>query len=142
MILIDANLLIYAHVINFPQHAAATDWLNECLNASAPVGLPWPSLLGFLRIVTNPRIFERPESIKDAWKQIKEWLECPSAWIPQPAERHVEILEGLLIDLNITAILVPDAHLAALAIEHGLILCSTDGDFGRFPNLKWQNPIS
>ena len=142
MILIDANLLIYAHVNNLPQHFAAKGWLDECLNASAPVGLPWPSLLGFLRIVTNSRIFERPESNKDAWKQVKEWLECPSAWIPRPAERHVEILEGLLIDLNITANLVPDAHLAALAIEHGLILCSADGDFGRFPNLKWQNPIS
>ena len=142
MILIDANLLIYAHVKNLPQHVAAKGWLDKCLNASAPVGLPWPSLLGFLRIVTNPRIFERPESIKDAWKQVKEWLECPSTWIPQPAERHVEILEGLLVDLNITANLVPDAHLAALAIEHGLILCSADGDFGRFPDLKWQNPIS
>ena len=142
MILIDANLLIYAHVNNLPQHFDAKGWLDECLNASAPVGLPWPSLLGFLRIVTNPRIFERPESIKDAWKQVKEWLECPSTWIPQPAERHVEILEGLLVDLNIIANLVPDAHLAALAIEHGLILCSADGDFGRFPNLKWQTPIS
>ena len=142
MILIDANLLIYAHVKNLPQHLAAKDWLDKCLNASAPVGLPWPSLLGFLRIVTNPRIFERPESIKDAWKQVKEWLECQSAWIPRPAERHVEILEGLIVDLNITANLVPDAHLAALAIEHGLILCSADGDFGRFPDLKWQNPIS
>ena len=142
MILIDANLLIYAHVKNLPQHVAARGWLDKCLNASAPVGLPWPSLLGFLRIVTNPRIFERPESIKDAWKQVKEWLECPSAWIPRPAERHVEILEGLIVDLNITANLVPDAHLAALAIEHGLILCSADGDFGRFPSLKWQNPIS
>jgi len=142
VILIDANLLIYAHVNNLPQHFAAKGWLDESLNASAPVGLPWPSLLGFLRIVTNPRIFERPESIKDAWKQVKEWLECPSAWIPRPAERHVEILEGLIVDLNITANLVPDAHLAALAIEHGLILCSADGDFGRFPALKWQNPIS
>ena len=142
MILIDANLLIYAHVKNQPQHFAAKGWLDECLNASARVGLPWPSLLGFLRIVTNPRIFEQPESIKDAWKQVKEWLECPSAWIPRPAERHVEILEGLIVNLNITANLVPDAHLAALAIEHGLILCSADGDFGRFPNLKWQNPIS
>ena len=142
MILIDANLLIYAHVKNLPQHVTAKGWLDKCLNASAPVGLPWPSLLGFLRIVTNPRIFERPESIKDAWKQVKEWLECPSAWIPRPAERHVEILEGLIVDLNITANLVPDAHLAALAIEHGLILCSADGDFGRFPDLKWQNPIS
>jgi toxin-antitoxin system PIN domain toxin len=142
VILIDANLLIYAHVKNLPQHVAAKGWLDKCLNASAPVGLPWPSLLGFLRIVTNPRIFERPESIKDAWKQVKEWLECQSAWIPRPAERHVEILEGLIVDLNITANLVPDAHLAALAIEHGLILCSADGDFGRFPDLKWQNPIS
>jgi toxin-antitoxin system PIN domain toxin len=142
VILIDANLLIYAHVKNLPQHVAAKGWLDKCLNASAPVGLPWPSLLGFLRIVKNPRIFERPESIKDAWIQVKEWLECPSAWIPRPAERHVEILEGLIVDLNITANLVPDAHLAALAIEHGLILCSADGDFGRFPDLKWQHPIS
>ena len=142
MILIDANLLIYAHVSNFPQHHAAKNWLDENLNLTAPVGLPWPSLLGFLRIVTNPRIFERPASMKNAWQQIKEWLASPSAWIPQPAERHHEILEGLLIDLDITANLVPDAHLAALAIEHGLILCSTDGDFGRFPDLKWQNPIT
>jgi toxin-antitoxin system PIN domain toxin len=142
VILIDANLLIYAHVNNLPQHLAAKGWLDKCLNASAPVGLPWPSLLGFLRIVTNPRIFEQPESIKDAWKQVKEWLECPSAWIPRPAERHAEIMEEFLVDLNITANLVPDAHLAALAIEHGLILCSADGDFARFPKLKWQNPIS
>jgi toxin-antitoxin system PIN domain toxin len=141
VILVDANLLVYAHVNNLPQHFATKNWLDACLNASAPVGLPWPSLLGFLRIVTNSRIFERPESIKDAWQQIKEWLDCPPAWIPQPTERHAEILEGLLIDLNITANLVPDAHLATLAIEHGLILCSADGDFGRFPDLKWQNPL-
>jgi len=141
MILIDANLLIYAHVNNLPQHFVAKKWLDECLNSSPPVGLPWPSLLGFLRIVTNSRIFERPELIKDAWQQISEWLDCPSVWIPQPTERHAEILEGILFDLNITANLVPDAHLATLAIEHGLILCSADGDFGRFPGLKWHNPL-
>jgi len=98
VILVDANLLIYAHVKNLPQHFAAKGWLDECLNASAPLGLPWPSLLGFLRIVTNPRIFEQPESVKDAWKQIKEWLECPSTWIPRPSERHVEILEDILLE--------------------------------------------
>ncbi len=142
MILTDANLLIYAHVTNLPQHGAAKQWLDAVLNGPAPVGLPWQSLLGFLRIVTNPRIFERPEPIKDAWNQVNEWLTCPTTWIPQPTERHAEILEGLMVNLNITSNLVPDAHLAALAVEHGLSLFSTDGDFGRFPDLKWENPIS
>lgn len=142
MILVDANLLIYAHVSGLSAHEPARKWLNERLNGSAPVGIPWPSMLAFLRITTNPRVFEKPETIADAWRQIAEWLECPTVWVPQPAEQHAAILGELLIVANITANLVPDAHLAALAIEHGLTLCSTDGDFARFPGLKWQNPIS
>jgi uncharacterized protein len=111
------------------------------MNESAPVGLPWPSLLGFLRLVTNPRIFQRPETIERAWKQVESWLGCDSAWIPQPTDRHREILGPLLAHIAGRANLVPDAHLAALAIEHGLQLCSTDGDFARFPELRWQNPL-
>ena len=142
MILVDANLLIYAHGARFPQHKRAKAWLDERLNGTAPVGLPWPSLLAFLRLVTNPRIFEHPETTAEAWKQIEEWLDCAPVWIPAPMERHRELLASILINQNITANLVPDAHLAALAMEHGLVLCSTDGDFGRFPNLRWENPIS
>lgn len=141
MILVDANLLIYAHVSTFSQHERARSWLDEQMNGAAPVGLPWSSLLAFLRLVTNPRLFDNPESITDAWEQVVAWLNCDSSWIPAPTERHAQILGSLLAGPGVHANLVPDAHLAALAIEHGLILCSTDGDFGRFPGLRWRNPL-
>jgi toxin-antitoxin system PIN domain toxin len=143
VILVDANLLIYAHVGSFAQHKSAVAWLDRQLNGSNRVGLPWESLLAFLRLVTNPRVFERAESVRDAWKQVRAWLSCEVVWIPQPTERHAELLEDLLARPGVHANLVPDAHLAALALEHGLTLCSTDGDFARFlPLLRWQNPIA
>lgn len=141
MILVDANVLIYAHVRSFPQHARARSWLDGRLGGSAQVGLPWPSLLGFLRLVTNRRVFERPESTDAAWQQVVDWLGCDSVWIPQPTDRHHEVLGRLLGRVNVVANLIPDAHLAALAIEHGLTLCSTDSDFARFPDLRWDDPL-
>lgn len=141
MILVDANLLIYAHVSAFPQHERARDWLDARLNGAAPVGLPWESLLAFLRITTNPRVFERPEPVASAWRQVRAWLAGERTWIPLPTERHREILDDLLAVPGVQANLVPDAHLAALAIEHGLILCTTDGDFARFPGLRRENPL-
>ena len=142
MILIDANILIYAHVSSFAQHNLARDWLDQQLNASARVGLPWTSLLAFLRLVTNPRVFEQPEAIRDAWEQVHTWLTAETVWIPQPAERHADILGEFLALPGVHGNLVPDAHLAALAVEHGLTLCSTDGDFARFQGLRWLNPIA
>ena len=142
MILVDANLLVYAHVRSLPQHARARDWLDRRLSQGAPVGLPWPSLLAFLRIVTNPRVFERPEPMSEAWRQVGAWLANEAVWIPQATERHGDILGALFAAAGVHANLVPDAHLAALAIEHGLLLCSTDGDFARFPDLRWLNPLS
>ena len=142
MILVDANLLVYAYVSSLPQHKAASAWLDERLNGAAPVGLPWPSLLAFVRLVSNPRVFERPKSVAAAWKQVEDWLDCPPVWVPQPTERHRELLGSLLKSQAGRANLVPDAHLAALAIEHGLILFSTDGDFARFPDLRWENPLT
>jgi hypothetical protein len=141
VILVDANLLIYAHVSSFPQHVQAARWLDAQLSGTGRVGLPWPSLLGFLRIVTNPRVFERPEPVARAWSQVQAWLEPKVAWIPQPTEQHRNVLGSLVTTAGVQANLVPDAHLAALAIEHGLLLCSTDGDFGRFADLRWQNPL-
>jgi hypothetical protein len=141
MILVDANLLIYAHVSSFPQHAQARSWLDTRLSGSGRVGLPWPSLLGFMRIVTNPRVFGRPESVARAWRQIRAWLEPETAWIPLPTDQHRDVLGKLVTQSAVQANLVPDAHLAALAIEHGLLLCSTDGDFARFADLRWQNPL-
>jgi toxin-antitoxin system PIN domain toxin len=84
MMLIDANILIYAHVSSFVQHDPARDWLDQQLNASIPVGLPWVSLLAFLRLVTNPRVFEKPEPTAEAWQQVRSWLASDTAWVPQP----------------------------------------------------------
>jgi toxin-antitoxin system PIN domain toxin len=142
MILLDANLLICAHVKSFHQHEQAKAWLDARLSSGDAVGLPWPSLLAFVRIVTNPRVFERPEPMFDAWRQVEAWLDVEAVWIPSPGERHRTLLASLLASDGRAANLVPDAHLAALAIEHGLLLCSTDGDFARFPGLRWQNPLT
>ena len=142
MILVDANLLIYAHVSSFAQHNTARDWLDRQLDGFARVGLPWASVLAFLRLVTNPRVFERPEPMVEAWRQIVEWLACEPAWVPEPTERHGELLGQFLKPSGMHANLVPDAHLAALAIEHGLTLCSADSDFARFPGLPWLNPLT
>lgn len=141
MILVDANLLVYARVASLPQHATARGWLDQCLNGTARVGLPWASLLAFIRLVTNPRIFERPETMASAWRQVEEWLDCPRVWIPLPTDQHRQLLGSLLKGQGTRANLVPDADLAALAMEHGLKLCSTDGDFARFPALKWEDPL-
>ncbi len=141
MIVLDVNLLLYAYVDTFPQHNAARDWLDSALNGSSRVGLPWPSLLAFVRLACNPRVFAPAVSVESAWRQVAHWLSCEVVWIPQPTARHAEILGELLISANANSNLVSDAHLAALAIEHGLTLCTTDGDFARFRGLRWQNPL-
>lgn len=142
MILVDVNLLIYAINSNAPQHDAARIWLERSLTDVSRVGLPWASLLGFLRVATHPKLFSRPLATRVAWQQIEEWLASDVVWIPQPTTRHSHVFGRLLIDNNIYGSLVHDAHLAALAIEHGLTLCSTDGDFARFRELKWFNPLA
>ena len=141
--LLDANLLIYAYVQSVPQHEAAQSWLEQHLaQPQPPLGLPWPSLLAFVRIVTNPRAFARPVPVTRAWQQVEQWLQCACVWIPLPTDRHVTVL-GALIQTGTSehTKLVSDAHLAALAIEHALTLYSTDRDFARFPGLRWENPL-
>lgn len=142
MILVDVNLLIYATTESMPQHRASRTWLETQLNGSSRVGLPWGSLLGFVRVTTNRHAFPRAMTMGNAWQQVLDWLACEPSWIPQPTERHAEILGALLAQPGVNGNLVSDAHLAALAIEHGLTLCSTDGDFARFRELKWQNPLA
>lgn len=141
MILVDANLLIYATMSGTPQHAAARSWLDEKLNGRFQVGLSWSSLLAFLRITSNPRLFEQPMALEDALHQVSAWLSVPVVWIPVPTERHYELVSSLLAN-ETRSDLVTDAHQAALALEHGLVLCSTDGDFERFAGLRWENPLS
>ncbi|MGH7314430.1 MAG: type II toxin-antitoxin system VapC family toxin [Candidatus Rokuibacteriota bacterium] len=141
MILVDANLLIYAHVSALPQHAAARTWLDDRLQGTSRIGLPWPSLLAFVRVVSNPRVFQHPEPVPSAWQQVEDWLDQEPVWVPTPTEQHRTTLAPLLREATDRPYLVPDAHLAALAIEHGLTLCSTDRDFARFPGLRWENPL-
>ena len=142
MILVDANLLLYAANRTAPDHTRARTWLDDRLNGSVAVGLPWPSLLAFVRLTTNPAILKHPITTANAWRQVDEWLACEPAWTPVPGEGHRRIVGGFLKASWMTSQLVPDAHLAALAIEHGLTLQSTDGDFARFPGLKWENPLA
>jgi toxin-antitoxin system PIN domain toxin len=142
VILIDVNLLLYATNVSAGQHRAASEWLDRQLVESPRVGLPWPTLLGFLRLATNARVIMRPLTMAAAWQQVSQWLACEAAWIPLPTERHADVFGKLLAEPGVYGNLVPDAHLAALAIEHGLTLCSTDGDFGRFLELKWLNPLA
>ncbi|MFQ5704431.1 MAG: type II toxin-antitoxin system VapC family toxin [Gemmatimonadales bacterium] len=141
MILVDANLLVYSFAQDLPQHDRAREWLDDRLNGTTRVGLPWESLLAFVRLVSNPRIFERPAPVPRAWRQVEEWLAVEQAWIPLPTPRHQDVLGGVLKEIAGRANLVPDAHLAALAIEHGLTVCSSDGDFARFSDVRWSNPL-
>lgn len=140
MILVDANLLVYAWNRGAPQHERAGAWLQERLNERTGVGIPWSSLLAFVRLVSNPRIFERALPVDAAWCQVEEWLSLPNVWTPEPAQRHQEILQSLMPETGKSE-LIPDAHLAALAIEYGLVLQTTDRDFARFSGLRWENPI-
>lgn len=141
MILVDVNLLVYAKMRPMDEHEVARAWLEERLSDIYGVGLPWSSLLGFARVTTNPRIFERPLRMTDARTQIREWLSLPNVFVPEPTDRHVEILEALLAEADHPRH-IPDAHLAALAIEYGLTLHTTDRDFARFSGLRWENPLA
>jgi uncharacterized protein len=141
MILVDANLLVYAHDTSAPEHAAARPWFERLLNEPERVGLPWPSLLAFVRLVSNPLVVRTPVKPGEAWTRAAEWLARENVWIPAPGPQHADLLARLLAEASVTSRMVPDAHLAALAIEHGLRLCSTDGDFAKFPGLHWENPL-
>jgi len=116
--------------------------MEEQLNGTSRVGIPWPSLLAFLRLSTNHRVFQYPLPMEIAWKQVEDWLDCAPVWTPEPGQNHRGLMRSLLVGQSLSAQLIPDVHLAALALEHGLTLCSADGDFARFSGLKWINPVA
>jgi toxin-antitoxin system PIN domain toxin len=140
--LLDANLLLYAVNTRSVQHDAARTWLTDQMNGSRRVGIPWQSLGAFLRIATHPRAFEHPLSSADAWARLSDWLAAPASWVPEHGAAHAEILGELIRAHDIRGNLVPDAQLAALALEHGLTICSADSDFARFPEIRWLNPLT
>lgn len=142
MILVDVNLLVDATMTSAAGHDAARPWLQERLSGTARVGLPWAVLTGFVRVVGQPRAWERPVPVVEAMSVVRSWLSRPCTWIPEPGPRHVERLAELL-GAQPSVRLVSDAHLAAIALEHGLELCSQDGDFARWGDqgLRSRNPL-
>lgn len=140
--LVDANILLYATDIASPFHHSARTWMEDALNGSRRVGIPWASISAFLRIATNPRAMGDPLSPADAWSIVDAWLDAEPVWVPLPGAGHRPILARLIVDLDLRANLIPDAALAALSIEHGLRVVSADSDFARFTEVTWVNPVA
>jgi uncharacterized protein len=141
LILVDANILLYAEDRLSPLHDPAREWWSARLSGSAPVCLCWSVVSAFLRIATNRRVFERPLTMEEAIGRVQSWLDQPCVRIVRPTERHWQFFRDMLTSGSATANLVADAHLAALAVEHGCEFHSTDADFSRFPRLTWKNPL-
>jgi hypothetical protein len=141
VILVDANLLLYAYDPRAGRHESSRAWFESVLSGSEFVRFAWVSLWAFARISTNPRVFERPLSALEAAAAVSSWLDQPVAGILEPGERHLEIFSRLLVEGQAAGPLVMDAALAAMAIEHGATLYTTDRDFARFPGLDWVNPL-
>ncbi len=141
MIVVDSNLLIYAYTATSPEHVPARRWVESVFSGKDPVRIPWSTVHAFLRITTQSSLFERPFTIAEAAAIIESWMEQPSVAILQPGGRYWSILRRLLRDSQIRGNLVMDAHLAALALEHGGTLFTTDKDFARFDELRMTNPL-
>lgn len=137
----DANLLLYAYNENAPQHSKAKNWLEESLSSPEIFGLSWQTITAFLRISTNPKSYPLPFTLSEAVEIVEEWLAQPQVKILQPTEKHGEIFSNLIIEGQTHGALMMDAHLAALTIEHGAVLATTDRDFAKFSKLKTLNPL-
>ena len=134
MILVDVNLLVDATMSAGRDHEAARSWLEERLDGTARVGLPWASLTGFVRVAAQPYAWESPLTVDQALSVVRSWFSNPCAWVPEPGPRHLEILDDLVAAAP-SVRLVTDAHLAAIALEHGLEVVSRDRDFARWSSL-------
>jgi uncharacterized protein len=141
-VLVDANLLLYAVDRSSDHHDVASAWLTRVLNGTTRVGIPWQTIGAFVRIVTHPRVTTRPLSGDAAWAFVDAWLAADPSWIPPASERTAAVYGELTSSVAVTGNLVPDAMLAALAVEHGLTVMSADTDFARFPHIRWENPLA
>ena len=142
MILVDANILLYAEDSRSIRHAVARKWWDQQLSGTQPVNLCWPVINAFIRIGTNARLHERPLTIEEASTRVQSWFDQPCVRLVQATDQHWSIFQGLMTEAQAVGDLVSDAHLAALAIEHNCTMQSTDSDFARFPGLKWNNPVA
>jgi len=142
VILPDVNLLLYAVDTTSPRHDAARAWLETRLSGSETVAFSWSVLTAFVRLSTHPSVFEQPLTSAQAFDIVEGWLEQPSVIVAHPGDRHHITMRELLEPLSTAGNLVPDAHLAALALEHGATLHSSDHDFARFAGLRWIDPLA
>lgn len=142
MKILDANLLLYAVNRDAPHHDGARSWLEAALSGTEAIGFDWTVLLAFLRLSTRTAVFPHPLRVEEAFSLIDSWLGQPCSEIVRPTERHLEVLRSLLKPFGAAGNLIPDAHLAAIALEHGAELCSCDSDFARFPGIRWTNPLA
>ena len=140
MILVDANVLLHAYHPQSEHHEPCRLWIEENFSAPSPIGLPWITIWVFLRISTNPRAFEKPLTMKEAATIASSWFDVPAVRAVVPGERYWEIFGKLLLEAQVSGPLVTDAALAALAIEHGASVCTTDRDFARFPEVQIVDP--
>ncbi len=141
MIVPDVNLLVYAYAAHVPQHERARSWWEGLIRGGEGVGLAWAVSLAFLRLMTSPSVLVKPLRPREALDAVETWYRQPHILPLDPGPRHLAILGTLLDGAGVAGALTPDAHLAALAIEHGCELHSNDSDFGRFPGLRWTNPL-
>lgn len=142
MMVLDANLLLYAYDRTSGPHAQARRWLEAVFSGTEPVGLPWQTITAFLRIATHARLAGERLSAAQAAAVADQWLKLPHVRPLSPGERHWPLLRQMLVDGQAQGPLVSDAHLAALTIEWGGVLQTTDRDFARFPGLRWTNPLA
>jgi toxin-antitoxin system PIN domain toxin len=137
----DVNLLVSAHLEGFALHARARRWWEDVLNGDKEIGIPEPTVFGFVRVVTRPGVLDRPLAVTDALARVEAWLGLPHVHFALPGPRHLEIAFGLLREVGAAGNLTTDVQLAAIAIEHQGEVHSNDADFGRFPRLRWVNPL-
>jgi toxin-antitoxin system PIN domain toxin len=138
----DVNLFLYAYDSHSIRHEPASAWLEQTLSGTETVGLAWIVLLAFIRLSTRSVVVEEPLAVETAIELVQSWLDQPCVTVVSPTERHPAVLRELLAPLGTAGNLTTDAHLAALAIEHGAQLCSSDTDFARFGGLRWKDPLS
>lgn len=141
MIIVDANILIYAYNYASDQHTRAAQWVEKAFSGLEPVRLPWQVIHAFLRLTTQAGLLPKPLAVADAVAIVNEWLDQPALAVIDPGPRYWVILRDLMVSGRVRGAMVMDAHLAALAIEHGAALCTTDKDFIRFEGLHLLNPL-
>ncbi len=141
MIVLDANILLYAYDSASSQHRKARSWVERTFSDGAPIGLPWQTVAAFLRVMTNPRLPGERFAVNEAVEIVAQWLEQPNIHPLAPGEEHWPLLRQMIVDGQAQGPLISDAQIAALTVEHGGVLHTTDRDFSRFPGLRWVNPL-